>query len=196
MDDRIELWLVRHGETTYSAGRRLAGQSDPPLTENGRAEARALRSVLDGGRFDSVWSSDLVRTLTTARLAWGEPRSDRRLREVDFGDLEGCSYDQVDHEFAEVFSKFRDFRIPGGESYRDLSERVFAFVAELPPGRHLLFVHGGVIRVLTQDLGVDRFVPTGSVVGLDWSARRLLFVHEPEASESLATSGPDAPDAL
>ena len=103
---------------------------------------------------------------------------------------------QVDHEFAEVVSKVRDFRIPGGESYRDLSERVFAFVAELPPGRHLLFVHGGVIRVLTQDLGVDRFVPTGSVVGLDWSARRLLFVHEPEASESLATSGPDAPDAL
>jgi probable phosphoglycerate mutase len=143
-----------------------------------------------------VWSSDLARALTTARLAWGEPRSDRRLREVDFGDLEGQSYDQVDLEFAEIFMKFRDFRIPGGESHRELSDRVFAFVAELPPGRHLLFVHGGVIRVLTQDLGVDRFVPTGSVVGVDWSARRLLFVYEPEAPESLATSGPDAPDTM
>jgi probable phosphoglycerate mutase len=57
-------------------------------------------------------------------------------------------------------------------------DRVVAFVAALEPGRHLLFVHGGVIRVLTQDLGMDRFVPTGSVVGLDWTAARVLFVHE------------------
>jgi probable phosphoglycerate mutase len=49
----------------------------------------------------------------------------------------------------------------------------------LEPGRHLLFVHGGVIRVLTQDLGVDRFVPTGSLLGLDWVAQEVLFVREP-----------------
>ena len=53
------------------------------------------------------------------------------------------------------------------------------FTTELPAGRHLLFVHGGVIRVLTQDLGLDRFVPTGTLVGLDWSERRVLFVREP-----------------
>ena len=49
----------------------------------------------------------------------------------------------------------------------------------LEPGRHLLFVHGGVIRALTQDLGLDRFVATGSVVGLDWEASEILFVREP-----------------
>ena len=179
MDDRVELWLVRHGETTHSAGRRLAGQSNPPLTEIGRGQAEALRPVLDTEEFDSVWSSDLDRTLTTARLAWGEPTAEARLREVNFGDLEGSSYDQVDLEFAEVFMKFRDFQVPGGESHEELCGRVHEFVTELPAGRHLLFVHGGVLRVLPQDLGLDRFFPTGTLVGLDWSERRVLFVREP-----------------
>jgi probable phosphoglycerate mutase len=121
----------------------------------------------------------MKRTMTTARLAWGEPTIERRIREVHFGELEGCSYDEIDLEFAAVFMEFRDFRIPGGESHQELHERIHGFVDQLPSGRHLLFVHGGVIRVLTQDLGVDRFVPTGSLVGVDWSERRLLFVHEP-----------------
>ena len=56
---------------------------------------------------------------------------------------------------------------------------VHAFLDGLPPGRHLLVVHGGVIRVITQDLGLDRFVATGSLVVVDWPARRLLRVHEP-----------------
>ncbi len=174
---------MRHGETTHSVGRRLAGWSNPPLTEAGRGEAIALRGVLDGGAFDSVWSSDLDRTVTTARLAFGEPRQDMRLREVNFGLLEDRSYHEVDLEFAEVFLRFRDFEVPGGETHREFSGRVHGFVAGLPAGRHLLFVHGGVIRVLTQDLGLDRFVATGSVVAVDWSGRRVLRIHEPGVKE-------------
>jgi probable phosphoglycerate mutase len=182
MDDALELWLIRHGETTHSAGRRLAGWSDPPLTEIGRCEALALRAVLDGGRFDSVWSSDLDRALSTARLAWGEPRLDGRLREVNFGSLEGRGYDEVDAEFAEVFLRFRDFAVPGGETHREFTDRVRQFVEELPPGRHLLFVHGGVIRALTQDFGLDRFVGTGSLVRVDWRVPRIVSLHEPRAA--------------
>jgi probable phosphoglycerate mutase len=178
MEDRIELWLVRHGETTYNEVRRLAGQSDPPLTDAGRGEAEALRPLLDGHDFASVWSSDLVRTITTARLAWGEPKPDVRLREVDFGSMEGITYEEIDLQFAEVFMEFRDFRIPNGETYHELRDRVHGFVDGLPVGRHLLFVHGGVIRVLTQEAGLDRFVATGSVVGIDWTDRQLLFLHE------------------
>lgn len=171
--------MVRHGETTLNASRRLAGWSDPPLTEAGRRQAVALRDVLGDNRFEQVWSSDLDRAVTTARLAWGDPRVDVRLREINFGALEGLSYDHVDHAFAKVFLEFRDFRIPGGESHEEFRVRVHGFIETFDPGRHLLFVHGGVVRVLTQDLGLDRFVETGSVVGMDWTGRRLLFVHEP-----------------
>jgi probable phosphoglycerate mutase len=175
----LELWLVRHGETTYSATRRVAGWSDPPLTDNGRRQAKELRSIIDGAEFTGVWSSDLIRAVESARLAWGEPVADRRLRECHFGALEGCTYEEADTTNAAVFRDFRGFRAPDGESHTELRDRVWDFLRGLAPGRHLLVVHGGVIRVLTQDLGVDRFVPTGSVVGLDWSAGELLFLREP-----------------
>jgi len=179
MGESVEIWLVRHGQTTYTASGKLAGWSDPPLSDRGRAEAAAVRPVLEGRAFDSVWSSDLDRTVTTSRLAWGEPRTDRRLREIDFGDNEGRSYDRLDRDWAAGFMEFRDFEIPNGESYLQFRDRIRGFVDDLTAGRHLLFVHGGVIRILTQDLGLDRFVNTGSVVALDWSAHRLLFVEEP-----------------
>jgi len=177
-NDHVELWLVRHGETTASAARQIAGGSNPPLTEIGRREAEALRPILDGNRFDSVWSSDLDRTLTTARLAWGEPTPDLRLREVDFGPWEGRDYDDVDPTVAAVFLQFREFEIPGGDSHQRFRCRVRDFVGDLEPGRHLLFVHGGVIRILTQDMGLDRFVATGSLVVVDWSDRRIVSLHE------------------
>jgi probable phosphoglycerate mutase len=179
MTTPLELWLVRHGETTYSASKRVAGWSNPPLTENGRRQAEALRAVIDGQRFAGVWASDLDRAVESARLAWGEPRTDRRLRECHFGSLEGCSYEEADTTYGEVFHDFRGFQAPDGESHEVFRGRVLQFVENLDPGRHLLFVHGGVIRVLTQDLGVDRFIPTGGVLALDWSAGKILFLREP-----------------
>jgi probable phosphoglycerate mutase len=178
MKRALELWLVRHGESVFSATKRVAGWSNPPLTDNGRRQAEALRSVIDGRRFVGVWSSDLERAVESARLAWGEPRTDQRLRECNFGELEGCTYEEADSTYGEVFHEFRGFQAPGGESHEDFRARVFDFVGALEPGRHLLFVHGGVIRVLSQDLGVDRFIPTGSLLGLDWGAGKVSFVRE------------------
>lgn len=182
--DTIEIWLVRHGETTYNAARRIAGWCDPPLTDLGRKQAAAVGPKLDGADFDSVWSSDLQRAVETSRLAWGEAVPDPRIRECNFGVYEGLPFDEVDAADASFFMGFRDFNMPEGDSHESFLTRIEGFVNELVPGRHLLFVHGGVIRILTQDLGVDRFVGTGSVVGVDWTNRRLLFVNEPDAAES------------
>ena len=67
------------------------------------------------------------------------------------------------------------------EFYTDAQGRspVPEFVESLPAGRHLLFTHGGVIRVLARDLPLDRFVATGTVVALDWRRQELVFLHEP-----------------
>jgi probable phosphoglycerate mutase len=180
MSDRLELWLVRHGETTASAAGTVAGSLDVDLTERGRAEAAELRPILDGQRFDGVWSSTMRRAVDTARLAWGEPRQDPRLRELDFGELEGELFDAVDPVVGGPILAFERFACPGGESDAELRERIEGFLAELAPGRHLLFVHGCVIRTLTQPLGLARFVATGSIVRLDWRRRELLGVVEPE----------------
>jgi len=183
MTANLELWLVRHGETTRSAAREIAGWSDPPLTARGRGQARALRPKLEVEVFDGVWCSDLQRAKVTAELAWGEAAPDPRLREFNFGEMEEAPFETIDPDLAAQAMRFRDFQAPGGESNAVFRTRLEDFLADLPSGRHLLFVHGGVIRSLVQDLGIDRFVATCSVVGVDWSTQRLLFVDEPEIAE-------------
>ena len=182
MDEGVELWLVRHGETTRSAAREIAGWSDPALTERGREEAETLRPILEGEVFTTVWSSDLRRAVSSARLAWGEPVQDRRLRELNFGELEETRFDDVDEGTARSILEFRDFDLAGGETRVAFGTRIEGFVDSLEPGRHLIFAHGGVIRVLTQDLGIDRFLPTCSIVAIDWSRQEVLFLREPDGA--------------
>ena len=57
-DQTLELWLVRHGETTHSRDGLLAGWVDIPLTELGEAQAAAVAPVLAGERFDDVEGRD------------------------------------------------------------------------------------------------------------------------------------------
>jgi len=175
-DRRLELWLVRHGETTHSRDGLLAGWVDVPLTEIGIAQARAVAPILAGEQFDGVWSSDLSRAVHTARLAWGDALPDPRLREVNFGHLEGLPWATLDDTFKSTLIAFSGFVPPGGEAIESMQARVHDFLAALPAGRHLLFTHGGVIRALTRAVGHDAFLPTGSVAALDWTAGALLFV--------------------
>jgi probable phosphoglycerate mutase len=188
---RRELWLVRHGETPASRARTLAGWTDVPLTERGEAQAAALRPVLSDQAFDGVWASDLRRAVATARLAVGEPRQDARLRELSFGRLEGEPYLTMEARWQEGLMRFEGFRAPGGESYEALHARVHAFVEELPPGRHVLFTHGGVVRLLAREVGEDRFVPTGTLLVLDWDARRLLARRDGEEEPGRVQAGPE-----
>jgi 2,3-bisphosphoglycerate-dependent phosphoglycerate mutase len=170
----LELWLVRHGETAASRDGVLAGWADVPLTEKGLEQARAVRPVLDGHAFAGVWSSDLTRAVTTSRLAWEEPRLDPRLREINFGTLEGHAWATLNEVYRKALAEFSGFNPPGGETLDQVQVRVEQFLAQLPVGRHLLFSHGGVIRLLTRQTGHDEFVPTGTVVVLDWRRKRLI----------------------
>lgn len=176
-----ELWLVRHGETTWNFENRLAGWSDVPLTAAGREQAAALRPKLAGRAFDSVWSSDLERAVDTARLAFGEPVRESRLREMGFGELEGAAWADIPAEHTRAILEFHSFSMPGGERFEAFAARVRGFLDELPPGRHLVFTHGGVIRLLTRDAGADRFVRNGALVVIDDSAGRILRIEEPGA---------------
>ncbi len=185
-----ELWLVRHGETPASLARTLAGWEDVPLTKTGEAQAAALRPLLAGERFSSVWSSDLQRALTSARLAYGEPTTDRRLREMSFGRLEGALWETLEPRWQEGLARFEGFAPPGGETFPELRARVLSFVDTLPPGRHLVFTHGGVVRLLSREAGLDCFVPTGSLLVMDWETRRVLSRRDGagEASRGLPTT--------
>ncbi|WP_245587634.1 histidine phosphatase family protein [Calidithermus chliarophilus] len=182
MSGRVELWLVRHGQTVWNAEGRLTGWSDVPLTGLGEAQARALAPLLAAERFDGAVASDLARAVQTARLAYGEPeRVLPELRELNFGALEGLRWAELDEAHRQALLGFDGFAAPGGESTAGMRSRVYGAFDRLPAGRHLIFTHGGVLRLVLREFDQDRFLPPCAVVGLDWTARRVRFVRGEEA---------------
>jgi probable phosphoglycerate mutase len=160
------LWLVRHGETDWSAGGRLNGWTDVALNAGGRRQARALATQLAGRRFVTVASSDLSRAAETARLAGTDPVLDRRLRELDFGSLEGSTWTDLSDPTRAALIGFDGFSAPDGETVEALRVRVLDFVRALAAGDHLVFTHGGVIRLLSR-AGIERVTKPGEFVVLD-----------------------------
>lgn len=152
--------VVRHGETEWNLGSRIQGHSDSALTAEGLAQAEALARRLARERFDRLLSSDLGRAHETARIIAARTGHalalDRRLRERAFGEAEGLTYGELDHQFPDAFSKVRetdpDYVIPGGESRRQHYERVcgaFESLAREHAGLRLAVVcHGGVLAAL------------------------------------------------
>lgn len=172
----IELWLVRHGETDWNRNHRLQGWVDTPLNGAGRRQARGLAETLAGRTFSGVWSSDLIRAVETARLAFGEPMQDKALRELDFGDIQGLDWHGLSPQIRNSLVAFDDFVAPGGESHAQMEGRVLDFVAGLAEGSHLVFTHGGVIRMLRRRCGIDEFPGSCEITRLDWTNRRGLKV--------------------
>jgi probable phosphoglycerate mutase len=160
------LWLVRHGATDWSEAGRFNGWTDVSLNELGRRQSEHLQDRLRATKFEGIWSSDLVRSTETARLAAGAAVPDRRLREIDFGALEGLTWAECPAHVREALVAFEGFEAPGGESVARLRERVLEFVDGLSHGDHLVFTHGGVIRVLSRGADRDVNVPPGGLLHL------------------------------
>jgi probable phosphoglycerate mutase len=137
--------------------------------------ARALFPRLAGIPFDGIWRSDLVRAQETARLAgFQHVPADVRLREIHFGDLEGKTFLEMGEEWRQRLRSFADFAAPSGESTADVQRRAEDFLARLAIGRHLIFSHGGWIRILMAACGCDRFPDKAELVKIDWSNRKLI----------------------
>lgn len=175
------LWMVRHGETAWNARRLFQGWSDIPLNETGRSQAASLRPELAGTMFDGVWSSDLSRAVETAQIAHGEPVLDARLRELDFGDIEGATWDELEPLVQHSLQMFDEFTAPNGESMAGFLERVESFFDALETGRHLVFTHGGVVRAVVRACGGDGFPGHADVMKVNWSERSLLGRHHTDS---------------
>jgi len=164
MRPALEIWYLRHGETEWNRTRRWQGHSDTPLNDLGRWQAARLGARLGSLAFDRVYSSDLSRCLETAGIAVPrvEPIVDPRLREIDYGAFEGCTWDTLaDEERLELETWWGDpyqLRIRGGESFTDVTERLREWQRDLPEqGRIAVFSHGGLIRcALYQVIGAPR----------------------------------------
>jgi probable phosphoglycerate mutase len=151
LPDHVQLWLVRHGETEWSASGRHTGISDIPLTEAGERQARALAPMLAELAPALVLCSPRRRAQHTAELAGlrvDEIVDD--LAEWDYGDYEGRTTHEIRDE-RPGWSIWTD-GVPGGETAAQVgarADRVLVRAARaLADGPVVLVGHGHFSRVL------------------------------------------------
>lgn len=152
------LLLVRHAEPEESSRGRCYGSLDVPLSARGRDQAERLGSALAGVDLAAVYASPRRRALDTAAAIAARHglavESLDGLRELDFGELEGRTYAEIERDRPELFRRWMEtpttVEFPGGESYPRLRARVLATFDRLgerhPEGTIAAVAHGGSIR--------------------------------------------------
>ena len=163
--DRL-LFLARHGETEWNRAGRWQGKTDIPLSDAGRAQARALAAALVGRGIAEVHASDLQRAAETAAivaelLGIAAFNVDARLRERGFGCFEGFTREECAAQHPEAWARYlfdRRATPPGGEPQPEVAARVVAALTELAraprPTDHATLVvsHGGTIRTFIHEV--------------------------------------------
>jgi probable phosphoglycerate mutase len=145
-----QIYLVRHGETAWSASGQHTGRTNISLTKNGEKNAKRLSERLGGIVFEAVYSSPLLRAKQTCELAgFGSMmQMEADLMEWDYGEYEGLTNVEIQKQQS-GWNVFRN-GCPGGESTRDISaraDRLISCLKKIDKGNVLLFSHGHILRV-------------------------------------------------
>ena len=159
----MRLWLIRHGQSTWNAQRRLQGRADPPLSELGRWQAKRVAAALAAQVEHplALYSSDQRRAMETA-----EPiaerlhlpiRPDPRLREHDMGEATGHTWEEVLEKYPHLLEidaagKSVLPHLPGAEPPESARARITECFDEIiarhgaESGDVIVIAHGGVFR--------------------------------------------------
>ena len=174
-----ELWVVRHGETEWSAAGRHTSTTDVELTAAGEGAARALGARLAGTAFDLVLTSPRARARRTAALAgFADAQVDDDLAEWAYGDYEGVTTSTI-RQTVPGWTVWTH-PSPGGESAEEVGRRLDRVVARVRRhgGRVLVIGHGHASRVLAARW-LDQPVAEGRFFRLDTATVSVLgYEHE------------------
>ncbi len=154
------LYIIRHGETYFNLENRIGGDSD--LTENGKAQARALANYFANKDIPLIFTSQRKRTIQTA-----EPIKERQrnctivplaeFNEIDSGQCEGMSYKEIREEVPQVYlarkrNKY-NYIYPEGEGYISMEERIERGIKKAlylsgPSGNIMIIAHRAANRMI------------------------------------------------
>lgn len=175
-------FLVRHGETDWNREGKYTGQSDIPLNENGRQQARQAAEQLLDLHPHVIYSSDLSRALETAQIISQvvslPVMIDSRLREINQGEWEGLHVDEIKNRFNGLFyTREKDpFNVssPGGETIGDVYQRVSAALKDMlhdySDEKVVVTAHGVVLAIMRVIAGnepiqkVFDFIPENAII--------------------------------
>jgi alpha-ribazole phosphatase len=156
----MRLLLVRHGQTLYNQQSRYTGQSDIPLSPQGKRQATLLAQRLLKEPLNVIVASDLQRASNTAQII-AEPHTlpvyeDPALREMSLGAWEGSTYAEIlaqDEAFVTLWRTDPiNYAPPGGETVAQLNHRIADSLqrwhSQYPESTVLWVTHAGVIGTL------------------------------------------------
>jgi alpha-ribazole phosphatase len=179
-----KVFLVRHGATDWNKEKRAQGHADIDLNAEGHKQASAVADELSHQTLVAVYSSDLKRARDTAQAiasAHGlQVTIDKDLREIDQGEWEGLTTDEIRSRWPDLWGPNRHYNArPGGESPHQVKERAMRALTKAvnahPDESIAVVSHGGTIRWLSAEaLGYDEYrsrrirgLGNGAVVCLD-----------------------------
>ena len=209
------IYLIRHAEAEGNLHRRIHGWYDALITENGFHQIAALEERFRDIPVDAVYSSDLYRTMATARAVYVpkglELRTDPELREIYLGDWEDKTWGEVRHFDPVSMDQFNRsdpaWRAPHGENLADVGSRIVAAlerIAQAHPGQTVaVFCHGTAIRqalanlkgIAPEDWRTLRHSDNTAVNRITYEDGQFQIVFDSDAShlsEELSTLGKQA----
>jgi len=156
-----QVYMIRHGETTWNAEGRWAGKANPPLSDRGREQALEACDQLKRLGVARAYSSPLVRAKETAAIIAGQldiPLQEPipGFAEWDIGDISGMTSQEIEHMYPDLLEPWRQGRRiepPGAEPWDAFVRRVLASFEHIDRGKSLLVVHEGVLRAVAETLG-------------------------------------------
>jgi probable phosphoglycerate mutase len=153
----LRITLVRHGRSEANEANLWQGQGDSPLSATGSGQAAALGARLEGTHFDLVVASDLERAADTARAVSTRVETDPAWREMDLGEWEGRTFEEVAARHPDLLEAIRNGEAIAfgetGETLADFELRARGALEALierigPDGSALVATHGGIIDAI------------------------------------------------
>jgi broad specificity phosphatase PhoE len=207
----MRLILVRHGETEWNVTLQYQGQANVPLNMRGRNQARRIAERLRNAGAIKLYASDIVRAWQTAEVIGDmiglTPQSMRELREIDVGQWEGLTPEELYRRFPEHMREYerdpaRTVRL-GGESYAQLQQRALVALQHIQNTHHpdetvLAVSHGGTIRtLLCHVIGLElinfgrMWLDNGSLTELRYDSKgwRLIRLNDAAHLEGMTVEG-------
>lgn len=158
-----KLIVVRHGQTDYNVEKRYTGSTNVVLNEKGIEQAKITAHKLKDYDIDVIISSTLNRARQTAEIISKEINIQLiemiEFREKNAGVYEGLTRDEAKSKYPDLWEKFStpiyDEALPGGETIREVEERVFSALEQIrknyPSDKNVLVVtHGFISRVINK----------------------------------------------
>ncbi|HEA47262.1 MAG TPA: alpha-ribazole phosphatase [bacterium] len=195
------LILIRHGETSYNRDRRYQGYRDTSLTRKGKRQTRETALRLRNEPLDAIYSSDLKRTRYMAEIinSYHSLKINilPELREIDFGDWEGKTYNEIQREWKGLLSGWEKepskIKIPNGESIQELAKRTRTIIKKIISAHSnqkvAIITHGGPIRIILMDalgLGADNWWKTitsnGGISIIEYQSKRAEVLFQNDTS--------------